>query len=56
MAILSWRMAFIKFLWYFITGHWPVCIECDLDQPRPIRIERFPVCAAASTPPGSSVT
>ena len=29
MRTLSNRIAFIRFLWYFITGHWPVVKDCD---------------------------
>ncbi|MNJ55868.1 hypothetical protein D3C77_513870 [compost metagenome] len=48
-ACISWRL-------YFITGVCPVWKLCDLAQPRPKRMLRLPIFAAASTAPGSSVT
>ncbi|MCY1186163.1 hypothetical protein D9M73_270030 [compost metagenome] len=49
MACISWRL-------YFITGVWPVWKLWDFAQPRPKRMLRLPILAAASTAPGSSVT
>ena len=46
---MSWRL-------YFITGHWPVCSEWLLAQPRPMRMPSMPVLALCSFAPGSSVT
>src|SRR6266511_2280038 len=41
---------------YFMTGHWPVVNECDLAQPRPMRMDSEPTLAGSSTAPGSPVT
>mmetsp|Transcript_19169 Transcript_19169/g.44067 ORF Transcript_19169/g.44067 Transcript_19169/m.44067 type:complete len:210 (-) Transcript_19169:711-1340(-) len=49
-------MACISGRWYFITGHCPVCMLADLDQPKPMRMDKLPYLAASSTAPGSSVT
>src|SRR5450759_3110428 len=53
---LSCRIACISPWWYFMTGHWPVVNDSDLAQPRPSRIDRAPIFALSSTPPGSPVT